>query len=90
MFSEWVESMQKDIECALGILKGQFCILKYVMRFQKVEQCDMLFQTLCALHNYLIKEDGLDTNWMHFEEAHQEDQVSINKFPAMLLCLHSL
>ena len=63
-FSKWVESMRKDIECAFGILKGHFRILKYGMIFQKVEHCDMLFKTLCALHNLLIKEDGLDTNWM--------------------------
>ena len=24
LFSEWVESMRKDIECAFGILKGRF------------------------------------------------------------------
>ena len=90
LFSEWVESMQKDIECAFGILKGRFRILKYGMRFHKVEHCDMLFKTLCALHNLLIKEDRLDTNWMGFEESLQEDQVSRNKFPSMLLRLHSL
>ena len=90
LFSEWVESMRKDIECAFGILKGRFRILKYGMRFHKVEHCDMLFKTLCALHNLLIKEDRLDTNWMGFKESLQEDQVSRNKFPSMLLRLHSL
>ena len=90
MFSEWVEIMRKDIECAFGILKGQFCILKYGMIFQKVEECDMVFKTLCAIHNFLIKEDGLDTNRMGYEEAHAEDKLSRNKFPSILLRLHSL
>ena len=90
LFSEWIESMQKDIECAFGILKGRFRILKYGMRFRKVEHCDMLFKTLCAVHNFLIKEDGLDVNWMNFEDAHQEDLIVRNKYPSMLLRLHNL
>ena len=90
IFSKWIESMRKDIECAFGILKGCFRILKYGMRFQKVDECDMLFKSLCALHNYLIKEDGLDTNWLGYEEAYREDQMSRNLFPPMLLRCHSL
>ena len=27
-WSEWLESIQKDVECAFGILKGIFTILK--------------------------------------------------------------
>ena len=50
----------------------------------------MLFNTLCALNNLLIKEDGLDTNWMGFEESLQEDQLARNKLPLILLHLHSL
>ena len=60
------------------------------MIFQKVEECDMVFKTLCAIHNFLIKEDGLDTYWMGYEEAHAEDKLSRNKFPSILLRLHSL
>ena len=33
LFSEWVESMRKNIECDFGILNGRFCILKYGMQF---------------------------------------------------------
>ena len=71
IFSEWVESMRKDIECAFGILKGRFRILKYGLRFPRVDKCDKLFKTLCALHNFLIKADGLDTSWMGIEESHR-------------------
>jgi hypothetical protein len=28
-FSEWMESMRKDVECTFGILKGRFLLLKY-------------------------------------------------------------
>ena len=68
IFSEWVESIRKDIKCAFGILKGRFHILKYGLRFPKVIKIDKLFKTLCALHNFLIKFDELDMNWMGIEE----------------------
>lgn len=32
MFSEWVESMRKDIECTFGIIKSRFRILKNAVR----------------------------------------------------------
>ena len=70
--------------------KRSFLYFKIWDEISKVEHCDMLFKTLCALHNLLIKEDGLDTNWMGFEESLQEDQLARNKFPSMLLRLHSL
>ena len=82
--------MRKDIKYTFGILKGRFRILKYGMRFRKVEHCDMLFKTLCAFHNMLIKEDGLDCNWMNYREALDQDQMNRNQFPPTLLRLHSL
>ena len=90
LFSKWVESIRKDIECDFGILKGRFCSLKYGMRFQSVDTCDKLFKTLCALHNLLIKADGLDMNWLGYEEALDEYVTKRNQFPVMLLRLHSL
>lgn len=27
-FSDWLESMRKDVECTFGILKGRFRLLK--------------------------------------------------------------
>ena len=35
-FSEWLESMRKDVECTFGIMKGRFCTLRYGVRFQSV------------------------------------------------------
>ena len=43
LFYEWIESIRKDIECAFGILKGTFCILKYGMIFGSVKHCDSLY-----------------------------------------------
>ena len=62
-FSEWLESMRKDVECTFGILKGRFCILQYGLRFAKVEHCYQTWLTCCALHNMLLFVDGLHKNW---------------------------
>ena len=56
--------MSNDIECSFGILKGRWRILKYGLRFRKITYCDKMFITICALHNRLIKFDGLDKNWI--------------------------
>ena len=49
----------------------------------------MLFKTLCALHNILIKAYGLDTNWMGVSQAQELDRTSRVQLPPMLLCLHA-
>ena len=56
-FSEWLESMRKDVECTFGIMKGNFCILRYGLRLQSIKRCDQLFLTCCALHNRLLFVD---------------------------------
>ena len=35
-FSEWLESMRKDVECLFGIMKGRFTILRYELRFHSI------------------------------------------------------
>ena len=62
-FSEWLESMRKDVECAFGILKGRWKCLKYGIRLQGHKTADQLWLTCCALHNMLLKVDGLSKKW---------------------------
>jgi len=62
-FSEWLESMRKDVECTFGIMKGRFCILRNGFRFHSIEKCDQTWLTCCALHNRLLFVDGLHKNW---------------------------
>jgi hypothetical protein len=62
-FSEWLESMQKDVECTFGILKGRFRILKTGVCLHGVEATDKIWLTCCALHNYFLELDGLDETW---------------------------
>ena len=62
-FSEWLESMRKDVECTFGIVKGRFTILRYGTRLHSIHKCDQLWLTCLALHNCLIEVDGLAENW---------------------------
>ena len=62
-WSEWIESMRKDVECAFGILKGRFRILKTGVRLHSTLSVDRIWLTCCALHNMLLEVDGLDAPW---------------------------
>ena len=65
-FSEWIESLRKDVECTFGILKGRFRILKSGIRLHGVEAVDKVWKTCCALHNLLLEFDGRlnDEEWL--------------------------
>jgi hypothetical protein len=62
-FSAWLESLQKDVECTFGILKGRWRILKTGIRLFGVDAADKIFLTCCALQNWLLEVDGLDEKW---------------------------
>ena len=62
-FSQWLESMRKDVECTFGIMKGRFRILKAGVRVHGVEAVDRIWRTCCSLHNFLLEKDGLDDAW---------------------------
>ena len=62
-FSEWIESIRKDIECFFGILKKRFTVLMTGVRTHSIKKCDEVFLTCCALHNRLLYLDGLDQDW---------------------------
>ena len=62
-FSEWLESVRKDVECTFGSLKKRFAILKYGVRSGSIDTCDKVWRTCCALHNLLLFHDELDKGW---------------------------
>ena len=35
-FSEWLESIYKDVECTFDIMKGRFSILRYGVRLESI------------------------------------------------------
>ena len=73
-FSEWLESMRKDVECTFGILKQRWRILKSGIRVHSIELADKIFKCCCALHNYLLDADGMDIPWQgHFKCDYEDD-----------------
>ena len=62
-FSQWLESLRKDVECTFGILKGRWRILKTGIRCHNTEISDNIWMTCCALHNLLLDVDGLSKKW---------------------------
>jgi len=63
VWSKWVESLRKDVECCFGIMKGRFRILKTGIRLHGVDVVDKIWATCCALHNMLLGAGGLDGRW---------------------------
>ena len=59
-WSEWLESVRKDIECTFGILKARFRLFDQPVRFYKFAQIDNAWKSCCILHNMLITYDGND------------------------------
>lgn len=88
-FSEWLESMRKDVECTFGILKGRFPVLRYGVRLQSIEKCDQLYVTCCALHNRLLFIDGLDKGWKDGVESNWERE-NRDETPFAVQRLHRL
>ncbi|KAG7345391.1 plant transposon protein [Nitzschia inconspicua] len=62
-WSAQIEAMRKDVECAFGILKGRWRVLKAGVRVHGVEVADKIFKTCVALHNWLLEVDGLADEW---------------------------
>jgi hypothetical protein len=62
-WSQWLESVRKDVECTFGILKGRWRILKAGVRLHGSNSCDKVFLTCCSLHNLLLETDGLNVGW---------------------------
>lgn len=63
LWSKWVESVRKDVECTFGILKGRFRCLKLPIYYQSKSLIDNMFFTCCILHNILLNVDGYDVRW---------------------------
>lgn len=63
-FSKWLESNRKDVECTFGILKGRWRILKTGIRLNGTNIADEVWKTCCALHNWLLEVDGLDSQYV--------------------------
>ena len=59
----FMESERKHVECAFGILKSRFRILKLPIRMHNFHEIDDMFFTCCILHNMCLDYDGRDDGW---------------------------
>lgn len=57
-FTTRLTSVRKDVECAFGVLKRRFRILKLPLQFQKAITIDHVFRTCLVLHNMTLIADG--------------------------------
>ena len=62
-WTTFMESERKHVECAFGILKARFRILKLPIRMQNFQTIDDVFVTCCILHNMCLEVDGGDDGW---------------------------
>lgn len=92
LWSEWVESTRKDVECCFGILKARWRFLRNGIVLQKQEFIDNVFFTCCILHNLILEFDGLDSRWENdvdwdtmnpqpdnSDEGYDEEEVSVQQ-----------
>jgi len=64
VFSEWLESVRKDVECAFGRLKMRFRFLRGFVVYHDAMIIENAFKTAAMLHNMLLKWDRMDDyNW---------------------------
>ena len=73
-FSEWLESIRKNVECTFGILKQRWRIFKTGIRIHSIESAEN-FKTCCALHKFLLDADGMDVPWDGEHECVHEDST---------------
>jgi hypothetical protein len=71
LFSEYLESVRKDVECTFGILKSRFRMLRKGIEFRSASFIEDIFRCASILHNMLIVFDGYDSllNDEHVWEA---------------------
>ena len=85
LWSKWVESVRKDVECSFSILKGRFRCLKSPIYYQSKDVIDNRFFTCCILHNTLLNVDGYDSrweeniNWKGMHGHHADEDLTIFK-----------
>ncbi|KAI2511437.1 Plant transposon protein [Fragilaria crotonensis] len=93
-FSQWLESLRKDVECTFGILKNRWRILKTGIRLHNTEIADNIWLTCCALHNMLVLNvDGLNRGWQNgvpsYWEVNGNGNLEVSDLPRAIRRLNS-
>ena len=54
LWSEWMESVRKDVECFFGILKARFRFFKHGVEYHDAETIEAAFKTAATFHNMIL------------------------------------
>ena len=78
-WSEFAESVRKDVECSFGILKKRFQLLKNAIYWHKKTDIDNAVFSCVILHNMLHEFDGYDKRWENeIENTHFDSEEAIH------------
>ena len=58
LWSEWVESVRKDVECFFGKLKARWQFLKVANRCHSAKTIEKAFECCCIIHNKLLDQSA--------------------------------
>lgn len=61
-YSEWLESVRKDVECLNASLKNRWQILYNRVQYHSLTDIDNILNCCCIIHNMLLIIDGLSTS----------------------------
>jgi hypothetical protein len=56
VFSAKIESVRKDIECVIGIMKKRWKIFDHGIQISKMHIIEKVFTVCCMLHNNMLTE----------------------------------
>jgi hypothetical protein len=75
LWSEWTESIHKDVECFFGLIKARWWYLRNGIRFHSAGTIQNAFKTAAILHNMLMAYDGLVSE---FDDSTQSFRINLN------------
>jgi hypothetical protein len=85
MWSEWLESIRKDVECVFGILKSRFRFLKNKNTYHDINLIYHTVRVAAILHNRLLLYDGYDQfDWESCNPDDEEAEEPIIQQPAVI------
>lgn len=62
LWSEWMESVRKDVECTFGVIKSRFRWLWNMIFYHDPYVIECAMKTACILHNLILTYDGRSLN----------------------------
>jgi hypothetical protein len=82
-WSEWVESIRKDVECFFALIKGQWRWLRNKVEYHNAFIVEHAMHTACILHNMLLAYKEYHTfQWDEMDPEEEEERHDENEAAA--------